>query len=115
MQPLGRLEYELINETKCGEEELFGLIAGFAPEYGLPPLLSALASLVSSGHLACQVGSGRQDIVVTYQMLQQYVRCREAAGEQLDQYPAACAEYSFRATERGLALLSESDKPIGAG
>lgn len=112
MEDITRQEYELINETKCGSEELFVLIGGFSKEYGLEELLKAIVKLVNYGYLSYSYQSTEALTQITLEQLKKYVQMRLDAGEELDEYPEVCDEYAFTATEKGLEILSEEDKPI---
>ena len=112
MGSLSRLEYEIIEYTKCGKEEMSVLLGAFLGEYGLQKLLHALTRLVELDYLACYVGSSDQSIRVSKAQLEAYVHIRREAGEILHELPEVCEEYSFFATEQALEELTEEDRPV---
>ena len=109
---MNKLDYGIIDETKCGIEELSLLIGGLAQEYGLGSLLDSLIRLVNLGFINCYVGNTDEKHNVTKEELKEYISKRNMANENLDEYPEVCEEYSFSATDKGIEQLSEDDKPI---
>ena len=104
------MRYYAINECKCGPEEFFVLVSGIRDE-DLTLLTRVLADLVSEGLLVCDQAKGKQDIHITQQDLEDYVKMRIESGEDLEEYPSCCAEYRFTTTEKGLGLLISTDHP----
>jgi hypothetical protein len=111
MVQMNKLDYAIIDETKCGIEELSVLIGGFAQEYGLENLIGSLVRLVNSGLISCYLGDTLREII-TGDELEEYINKRKLANENLDEYPDVCEEYSFVATDKGIEQLSDDDKPI---
>ena len=112
MISLKRIEYEIINETKCGEEELSILIGGFAKEYGLETLLDALVNLIEQGLLICTRGTSNKVMKISSKDLEEYVNKRKKSGENLIEYPEVCKELYFFATDEGIKYLNDEDQPI---
>ena len=111
MELINQLEYELIEETKCGKEELSVLIEAFSQEYGLENLIASLVKLVEEGFIDCFVGKDKKQNI-TKQELEAYIDKRLMMNEDLSEYPEVCEEYYFFATDKGISQLSDEDKPI---
>lgn len=112
MSELSKLEYEVINETKCGKEELSILIAGFKNEYDLNIIIDSLVKLVGAKYLICTKGNINKNVIINRDELDKYINKRIQSGEKLEEYPHVCDEYYFFATDDGISLLKENDKPI---
>lgn len=110
----GTLEYDIIDECKCGPEEFFVLVSSV--EFGcndeLDSFLKILVLLVKRGLLQCDRVHGESNINISLEELQAYVQQRIDAGESLDEYPSVCKEYTFTTTEKGIECLQKSDRPI---
>ena len=111
MPTLSRLEYRLIDETKCGKEPLFVLVKTVGAAR-LDPLLKALVRLVTDGRLLCTREVDGKVVAVSVADLQSYCRGRQQEGEDLAEPPNVGGGYDFAATDRGIALLKEKDRPI---
>jgi hypothetical protein len=112
MESISKLEYELIEYTKCGEEPLSVLIAGFMDEYGLDRLLRSLIHLVEINCLTCSKDYSKgRNTKVTIKDLTEYIEIRKANKENIKEYPECVEEYHFTATDKGINYLKEEDKP----
>lgn len=114
MKHFSKLEYELINYTKCGPEELFVLIGAFAEEFGLDILLKTIVKLVNSGYLKYSHLTNKKSLQITLDQLNKYIQKRVETGEELDKVPKVWDEYEFEATKKGINILSNEDKPVKA-
>lgn len=111
-----KIEYDLINETKCGDEPLYILMAGYAPKDEPDELFKALVHLVELRYLECfsDDKSRPRPLKVIYEDLETYFKIRKKFKENLDEYPENCPEYHFYATAVGINQLSDEDKPVPA-
>lgn len=109
-----KIEYDLINETKCGDEPLYILMAGYAPKNEPGELFKALVHLVELRYLECfsDDKSRPRPLKITYADLENYLKIRKKSNENLGEYPENCPEYHFYATDTGINQLSDDDKPI---
>ena len=114
MKELDSIAYGIIEECKCGPEELFVLISSVYPgeQQEIDNFIKTIAKLNQNGLLICRNANSSKEITVNYQALKFYVTLREEAGEKLDEYPIVCEEYVFEATDLGISNLSEKDKPV---
>jgi len=106
------LRYEILRDCACGPEEFFVLISSIdtAAAVEVTQFVSTLSTLVDEGLLAAMLNS-RPITGVTVRQLEDYVRARRRAGEELDQPTDSVPEYSFTTTDIGIALLKEEDRP----
>ncbi|MEW6606730.1 MAG: hypothetical protein AB1414_04625 [bacterium] len=107
---LSDIEYKIIEDCKCGYEELFILIS-LIPEGEEKKLFTAIINLCEQKLLACRYKNNPQ-YEPTLNELMDYLNKRKKTGEELETYPEVCEEYEFIATESGIDLLKEDDKPI---
>jgi hypothetical protein len=110
---LNAVEYELLDECKCGPEEFFGLVSSFypGPEEQIQSFLNALARLLDRRLLTCDPPLDASDKASYIEQLRGYVNTRRVAGESLDEHPEVVAELSFTATDFGLLALRPEDRP----
>jgi len=108
------MRYQIIEDCKCGPEPFFVLISSYDVDKDLDRFLSALAELLKEGHLVAYRGGYLEDetVSVTLADLKSYVDTRLKRGEQLEEAPLVCQEYSFAATPKGIERLAEEDRPV---
>jgi hypothetical protein len=106
----GSIEYQVLDECKCGPEEFFVLVSSIE-DSDFEPFLEKLVRLVKEQYLQCDQGQ-RERIDLSIADLRSYVDIRRNAGEDLEQHPAVCEEYRFTTTEQGLGILVPEDRPI---
>ena len=104
----GSLKYEIIDECKCGFEELFVLFGlvdhNNADE--LDRLAKELVNLHRNGYLACKFGS-RDLKTITRKQLNDHIQARINKREKLESYPQDEKEFSFFTTEKGRNQLAD--------
>lgn len=111
---LTKTEYDLINETKCGDEPLSILLPETKDPKALDALARVLVRLVKLGYLECSSDDKAKifPLRITLGDLRVYFRTRTQFGEKLQDYPGCCPEYHFRATDKGIKQLRLGDRPI---
>lgn len=107
------LEYKIIDECKCGFEELFNLIGlvDFSEADEIDRLVKTLVKLNIAGYLECRFGT-EQKTNLTETQLREQIKKRINNGEDLESYPVRGKEYSFFATDKAINMLREEDRPI---
>jgi hypothetical protein len=113
---LSSLEYQLLEDCKAGPEDFSSLVSSI--DYGsavdLRGLVDTLVKLVNSNLLQCCRAADRSAAIeVDVSLLHQYLSARQAAGEDLAEYPSVSRELSFVATESGIEALRQEDRPLG--
>ena len=109
-----KIEYELLDETKCGDEPLSILLSGCNNKKEIALLAKALVRLVRMRCLECSSDDNTRpsSIKLTLKDLRTYLEIRERHGESLEEYPEHCPEYHFQATDLGIGHLRPEDRPI---
>jgi hypothetical protein len=107
------LEYKIIDECKCGFEELFNLIGfvDFSETTEIDRLVKTLVNLNQGGYLNCKFGKENKKNL-TELKIREHIQKRIKYGEDLESYPKSGEEYSFFATDKAINILREEDKPI---
>jgi hypothetical protein len=107
------LGYKIIDECKCGFEELFNLIGliDFNDEREIDRFVKQLVSLHGDSFLECKFGTKPMQ-TVTENQLKKHIQLRINKGEDLESYPENGKEFSFFATDKALKQLIKKDKPI---
>ena len=105
---LNKLEYEIIDECKCGPEEFFVLVSSinYNNDEELNSFLITLISLIERKLLKCK------EKEISLKDLEDYINKRKMAKEDLGEHPNVVEEYSFEATELGIKELEEKDRPV---
>jgi hypothetical protein len=112
MKP-GTLDYDILNECKCGYEELCILVSlvQFESSTERDKLIKTLVRLFASGLLDCEYAGEKLDNL-TEDMVREHLINRLIKGEDLAQYPEDNDEYCFFSTEAGISVLLDDDKPV---
>jgi len=107
-----KLEYEIINECKCGCEELFVLIGSVDTHsnYELDIFVETLLNLISQEYIICTLNGERIEITKTD--IKNYIETKLKNNEDLEEHSEIVEEYCFTTTDKGIKLLREEDKPI---
>ena len=107
------IQYDIIDECKCGFEEFFvllGLVDTDNPNERMY-LARSLEEMVKNGLLICEYKGNRKTNLMATELLAQ-INLRLACDEHLNSYPECCEEYSFMSTDEALLQLSDEDKPV---
>jgi hypothetical protein len=112
--PLTELEYELLEECKCGPEPIFVLVSSCEWEKvsEVEKFICALVGLFERGLLASSSLAPRGSVLSPAETIREYFTTRVAAGESLDEPPEVVGEITFTTTEEGLACLLPEDRPV---
>ncbi|HXT50601.1 MAG TPA: hypothetical protein VN811_06135 [Thermoanaerobaculia bacterium] len=107
------LGYAIIDECKCGFEEFSVLVSLIDPEdpQALAELVDTIVRLVDEGVLISRRNSTELP-QITREDLEAYLSARLGAAEDLEEYPEVVPELSFMATNQGILLLREEDRPV---
>ncbi len=107
------LEYKIIDECKCGYEELFNLIGliDFNDIKEMERFVKHIVSLHRGGYIECKFDTKLKQTIAETQ-LKDHIQLRIINGEDLESYPESGKEFSFFATDKALNQLIEKDRPI---
>ena len=106
------LKYKIIDECKCGFEELFILIGliDYNDPKEIDQFSEKLVSLHKSGFLICKFDSKVMQ-TVNEKQIKDHIQLRIENGEDIESYPEKGKEFSFFATDIAINQLVEKDRP----
>ena len=107
------LKYKIINECKCGFEELFNLIGlvDFTKKKEIDTFVKEIVSLHEDGFIECRFASKKVK-TITENQLNEHIVLRVSRGEEIESYPENGKEYSFYSTEKAIKQLQRKDQPL---
>ena len=107
------LKYKILDECKCGFEELFNLIGliDFNDAREISRFVNRIVSLHRDGYLECKFVS-KPLKTITENQLKKHIQLRINKGEDLESYPEDGKEFSFFTTETALKKLTSNDRTI---
>ena len=107
------LRYKIIDECKCGHEELFNLIGmvDYNIKTEIDRFVEQLVSLHEDGFLECKFASNLVQ-TITVDQLKSHIQSRIEKGEDIESYPENGKEFSFFTKDKALNQLTEKDRPM---
>ncbi len=109
---ISNFEYEIINECKCGPEELFVLMSSidYNSQREIDLFFDSLLKLVNNDLLVCR--SNKDIFKIKREHLYGYLKIKLENNESLENHSDFADEYLFESTKKAIELLKEEDKPI---